>query len=130
MKYLLVIGDGMADNPVPQLGNRTPLQTAHIPAIDRMAARGLVGSTVNCPRPLPAGSETAILSIFGCDPRRYFTGRSSMEAAAAGIRLQAGDTAFRCNLVTFEDGDMPMEKKRILSHSAGSIDGQIGRAHV
>lgn len=123
MKYLLVIGDGMADNPVPQLGNRTPLQTAHIPAIDRMAARGLVGSTVNCPQPLPAGSETAILSIFGCDPRRYFTGRSSMEAAAAGIRLQAGDTAFRCNLVTFEDGDMPMEKKRILSHSAGSIDG-------
>ena len=130
MKYLLVIGDGMADNPVPQLGNRTPLQTAHIPAIDRMAARGLVGSTVNCPQPLPAGSETAILSIFGCDPRRYFTGRSSMEAAAAGIRLQAGDTAFRCNLVTFEDGDMPMEKKRILSHSAGSIDGPSALASV
>ena len=84
MKYLLVIGDGMADDPVPQLGNRTPLQAASIPAIDRMAARGLVGSVVNCPPPLPAGSETAILSIFGCDPRRYFTGRSSMEAAAAG----------------------------------------------
>jgi len=54
LKYLLVIGDGMADNPVPQLGNRTPLQTAHIPAIDRMAARGLTGRVVNCPAPLPA----------------------------------------------------------------------------
>ena len=123
MKYLLVIGDGMADNPVPQLHNKTPLQAANIPTIDRMAARGLTGSTVNCPPPLPAGSETAILSIFGCDPRRYFTGRSPMEAAAAGIPLLPGDAAFRCNLVTFEDGEMPLEKKRILSHSAGSIDG-------
>ena len=122
-KYLLVIGDGMADDPVPQLGNKTPLQTAPTPAIDRMAARGLVGSVVNCPPPLPAGSETAILSIFGCDPRRYFTGRSPMEAAAAGIAMRPGDAAFRCNLVSFEDGDMTMEEKRILSHSAGSIDG-------
>ena len=123
MKYLLVIGDGMADNPVPQLGNKTPLQAADIPTIDRMAARGLVGSAVNCPRPLPAGSETAILSIFGCDPRNYFSGRSPMEAAAAGIKMLPGDAAFRCNLVTFEDGGMPLEEKRILSHSAGSIDG-------
>ena len=123
MKYLLIIGDGMADNPVPELGGLTPLQKARIPAINRMAARGIVGSAVNCPAPLPAGSETAILSIMGCDPRKYFTGRSPMEAAAAGIALRPGDGAFRCNLVTFEDGDMPLEKKRILSHSAGSIDG-------
>ncbi|MBD5163043.1 MAG: 2,3-bisphosphoglycerate-independent phosphoglycerate mutase [Oscillibacter sp.] len=113
----------MADDPVPELGNQTPLQTAPTPAMDRMAARGLVGSVVNCPPPLPAGSETAILSIFGCDPRRYFTGRSPMEAAAAGIAMRPGDAAFRCNLVSFEDGDLPMEEKRILSHSAGSIDG-------
>lgn len=123
MKYLLVIGDGMADDPVPLLDQKTPLQTASIPAIDRMAARGVVGSVINCPPPLPAGSETAILSIFGCDPRRYFTGRSPMEAAAAGIALLPGDAAFRCNLVSLEDGDMPLEEKRILSHSAGSIDG-------
>lgn len=113
----------MADDPVPELGNQTPLQTAPTPAMDRMAARGMVGSVVNCPPPLPAGSETAILSIFGCDPRRYFTGRSPMEAAAAGIAMRPGDAAFRCNLVSFEDGDLPMEEKRILSHSAGSIDG-------
>ena len=122
-KYLLVIGDGMADDPVPQLGNKTPLQTASIPTIDAMAARGTVGSVVNCPPPLPAGSETAILSIFGCDPREYFTGRSPMEAAAAGIVMRPGDAAFRCNLVSFEDGDAPMAEKKILSHSAGSIDG-------
>ncbi len=124
MKYVLVIGDGMADNPVPQLDHKTPLQTANIPAIDRMAARGLVGSVVNCPKPLPAGSETAILAIFGCDPLRYFTGRSPMEAAAAGIQLLPGDAAFRCNLVSLEDGSQPLEKKKILSHSAGSIDGE------
>ena len=100
MKYLLVIGDGMADDPVPRLGHKTPLQTAKKPTIDRMASRGLVGNTVNCPPPLPAGSETAILSIFGCDPRQYFTGRSPMEAAAAGIKMRPGDAAFRCNLVT------------------------------
>lgn len=123
MKYLLVIGDGMADDPVPLLDQKTPLQAASTPAIDRMAARGVVGSVINCPPPLPAGSETAILSIFGCDPRRYFTGRSPMEAAAAGIALLPGDAAFRCNLVSLEDGDMPLEEKRILSHSAGSIDG-------
>lgn len=123
MKYLLVIGDGMADDPVPSLGNKTPLQTAPIPTIDRMAARGLVGSVDNCPLPLPASSETAILSIFGCDPRQYFTGRSPMEAAAAGIKMCPGDTAFRCNLVALEDGDMPLAEKKILSHSAGSIDG-------
>ena len=123
MKYLLVIGDGMADDPVPRLGNKTPLQAANIPTIDRMAAKGVVGSVVNCPPPLPAGSETAILSIFGCDPRKYFTGRSPMEAAAAGIEMRPGDAAFRCNLVTLEDGDMPLAEKRLLSHSAGSIDG-------
>ena len=128
MKYLLVIGDGMADNPVPQLGGRTPLQAASIPAIDRLAARGVVGSVVNCPPPLAAGSETAILSIFGCDPRRYFTGRSPMEAAAVGIPMAPGDAAFRCNLVSFEDGDMPLAEKRILSHSAGSIDGDSALA--
>ena len=123
MKYILVIGDGMADNPVPELGNKTPLQYANIPTIDRMAAHGVVGNVVNCPKPLPAGSETAILSIFGCDPLRYFTGRSPMEAAASGIQLEEGDVAYRCNIVAVEDGDMPLEERRILSHSAGSISG-------
>ena len=124
MKYLLIIGDGMADNPVGALGGKTPLQAAKHPGIDRLAAKGVVGSVVNCPKPLPAGSETAILSIFGCDPRKYFTGRSPMEAAALGLKLREGDCCYRCNLVTMEEGDMPYEEKRILSHSAGSIAGE------
>ena len=124
MKYLVVIGDGMADNPVEALGGKTPLEYADIPTIDSLAARGTVGSVVNCPKPLPAGSETAILSIFGCDPLKHFSGRSPMEAAAIGLRLVPGDAAFRCNLVALEPGDQPYEEKRILSHSAGSIAGQ------
>lgn len=123
MKYLLVIGDGMADNPVPELGGKTPLQVANIPTIDALAADGVVGRVRNVPLGLPAGSETAILSIFGCNPSVYFTGRSPMEAAASGIALVEGDAAFRCNLVTLEDGDIPLEEKKILSHSAGSIEG-------
>ena len=124
MKYILVIGDGMADNPVPELNGKTPLQVANIPTLDRLASKGIVGNVSNCPKPLPAGSETAILSIFGCDPLRYFTGRSPMEAAASGLELVPGDAAFRCNLITLEDGDMPLEEKKILSHSAGSIEGE------
>ena len=124
MKYLLVIGDGMADNPVPELGGKTPLEVANIPAIDALAQKGVMGSVVNCPKPLPAGSETAILSIFGCDPLRYFTGRSPMEAAALGLTLREGDACYRCNLVSFEEGNAPLEERRILSHSAGSITGE------
>ena len=130
MKYFLVIGDGMADNPVPSLGNRTPLEYAKHPVIDSLAARGEVGSVVNCPKPLPAGSETAILSIFGCDPLKYFSGRSPMEAAALGIPLREGDACYRCNLVTMESGSMPYEEKRILSHSAGSISGEDAKGIV
>ena len=124
MKYLLVIGDGMADNPVPALGGKTPLEAAAIPAIDRLAARGVEGSVVNSPPQRPAGSETGILSIFGCDPLRYFTGRSPMEAAALGLTLREGDCCYRCNLVGLEAGDLPFEERRILSHSAGSISGE------
>ena len=130
MKYLLIIGDGMADNGVEALGGKTPLQAAKHPTIDRLAARGIVGSAVNCPKPLPAGSETAILSIFGCDPRKYFTGRSPMEAAALGLKLREGDCCYRCNLVTMEEGEMPYEEKRILSHSAGSISGEDALAAI
>lgn len=124
MKYILIIGDGMADNPVESLGGKTPLQTAKKPCIDRLAAKGEVGNVKNVPAGLPAGSDTAILSIFGCDPNVYFTGRAPMEAAASGIRLKAGDVAYRCNMVCYEDGDMPFAEKRILSHSAGSIEGE------
>ncbi len=130
MKYILIIGDGMADNPVPELGNKTPLQYANIPTIDSLAARGIVGSVKNCPDGLPAGSDTAITSIFGCDPHKYYTGRAPLEAAASGIKLNPGDIAYRCNMVTYEDNDKPFEEKRILSHSAGSIEGDESDAII
>ncbi|MGM9522387.1 MAG: 2,3-bisphosphoglycerate-independent phosphoglycerate mutase [Oscillospiraceae bacterium] len=123
MKYILVIGDGMADNPVPELDYKTPLEYADIPTLDFMAAHGVMGSTLNVPRGLPAGSDTAILSIFGCDPNFCYTGRAPLEVAAEGISLNPGDVAMRCNMVALEDIDAPFEEKRIISHSAGSIEG-------
>ena len=82
MKYILIIGDGMADNPVPTLDNKTPLQHAAIPVMDGLAAKGEVGNVVNCPAGLPAGSDTAILSIFGADPNVCYTGRHRHPAPA------------------------------------------------
>lgn len=124
MKYILVIGDGMADNPVPDLGGKTPLEFAHIPNIDRLSKHGILGSTINCPKGLPPGSDTAILSILGQDPKECYTGRSPLEAAASGIDLNPGDVSYRCNMITLEDGEMPYAQRRILSHSGGSVDGE------
>ncbi len=123
MKYLIIIGDGMADNPVDALGGKTPIEYAKTPVMDYLAEHGEQGSVLNVPEGLPPGSDTAILSIFGCDPKQCYTGRAPLEAAATGIKLEPGDVAYRCNMVSFEDGDMPFEEKRILSHSAGSIEG-------
>ena len=123
MKYILVIGDGMADNPIPELNGRTPLEAADKPHIDALAAQSVLGSVRTVPLGMPPGSDTAILSIFGCDPCRYFTGRSPLEAAGSGITLSAGDVSYRCNMVALEDGDQPFNEKTMLSHSAGSIEG-------
>lgn len=109
MKYILIIGDGMADNPVPTLDNKTPLQHAAIPVMDGLAAKGEVGNVVNCPAGLPAGSDTAILSISGQTPMSA-TRRSPLEAAATGTMLQPGDISYRCNMVTYEDSDLPFEE--------------------
>lgn len=124
MKYILLIGDGMADNAVPELGGQTPLQYAKTPNLDKLSGKGILGTVQNVPEGLPAGSDTAILSIFGCDPRVCYTGRAPLEAAAGGIKLSPGDVAYRCNMVAFEDTGVPFEEKRILSHSAGSIEGE------
>ncbi|MGE4485457.1 MAG: 2,3-bisphosphoglycerate-independent phosphoglycerate mutase [Oscillospiraceae bacterium] len=124
MKYILVIGDGMADDPVIELGGKTPLQFADIATMDYLAEHGELGSVFNVPEGLPAGSDTAILSIMGCDPNFCYTGRAPLEAAATGIKLEPGDAAYRCNMVAYEDSDKPFFEKKILSHNAGSIEGQ------
>ena len=118
----------MADNPVAQLEGKTPLEYAKIPTIDMLASKGEIGSVFNVPKGLPAGSDTAILSIFGCDPTWCYTGRAPLEVAAAGIQLKPGDAAYRGNMVTYEDADIPFEEKRILSHNAGSIEGDVSIA--
>lgn len=130
MKYILIIGDGMADNAVPELGGKTPLQAAEKPCIDAMAAKSRLGSVLTVPGSLPPGSDTAILSIFGCDPLKYFTGRSPLEAAGCGVQVEPGCASFRCNMICMEDGDQPFAEKKILSHNAGSIDGETSKAII
>ncbi len=103
MKYALIIPDGSADEPQDSLGGKTPLQAANIPAMDAVAAAGVVGRANNTPESLPAGSDTANLSLLGYDPIEHYTGRAPLEAAAQGIELGPGDWAVRCNLVTIED---------------------------
>jgi 2,3-bisphosphoglycerate-independent phosphoglycerate mutase len=104
MNYLLIVGDGMADYPVPELGNKTPLQAANKPNMDMIAAKGRNGLLRTVPEGLTPGSGTAILSVLGYDPARYYTGRGPFEAAARNIRLDANDVAYRCNLITEKDG--------------------------
>ena len=121
MKYVLVIGDGIADEPVAQLGGKTPLAALTLPQLDRLAG-GRLGLCQTVPAGVPAGSDTAILSIFGYDPRTCYTGRSALEAAGMGVMLQAGETSLRVNLCALE-GDT-FEAARILSHNGGSIEGE------
>jgi 2,3-bisphosphoglycerate-independent phosphoglycerate mutase len=103
MKYAIVIPDGAADEPQESLGGRTPLEAAHTPNMDRVAAIGVVARACHTPKELPAGSEIGNLSLLGYDPFANFTGRAPMEAAAQGIKLGPNDWAVRCNLVTIED---------------------------
>ena len=104
MKYIVVVGDGMADCPVPELGNRTPLQVASKPNMDSIAAKGRSGLLKTVPDGLSSGSDVAILSVLGFNPEQFYTGRGALEAAARGIKLEDEDIAFRCNLITEKDG--------------------------
>lgn len=101
MKYVVLQGDGMADWPVPELGNKTPLEYAHTPHMDRIASRGRLGLTHTIPDGYPPGSDVGTLSLLGFDPHHYHTGRSPIEAASMGVELGPTDIAFRCNLVSF-----------------------------
>ncbi len=106
MKYIILLGDGMADWPLPNYGGRTPLQVAHTDAMDRAVQRGVLGEFCPIPDGLPAGSDIGNLSLFGYDPRASFGGRAPIEAANMGIPLADNEVAFRCNLVTLADGVM------------------------
>jgi 2,3-bisphosphoglycerate-independent phosphoglycerate mutase len=114
MKYVLVVGDGMADYPVAELGNKTPLQVAYKPNMDYIAAKGKSGLIKTVPDELTPGSDAAICSVLGYDPIKYCTGRGPLEAPSRGIKLSEKDTAYRCNLITEKDG-------AIADYSAGHI---------
>lgn len=119
MKFLVILGDGMADLPLASLQGRTPLQAAKIPNMDRVARQGRCGLARSVPEGLPPGSDVANLSVMGYEPQKYYTGRAPLEAAAMGVRLAADDIAFRCNFVTVEKGIMK-------DYSAGHISSQEG----
>ena len=126
MKYIVVIGDGMADFTLPGLNGRTPLQAAATPALDQMAKRGIMGLVRTVPEGMPPGSDTANLSIMGYDPRRYHSGRSPFEAASMGVEMKPEDISFRCNLVTLS-GDEPYSAKTMIDYSAGEITTEEAR---
>ena len=102
MKYVVIIGDGMADMPVRELGGKTPLQKAHTPNMDRLAKAGRLGRVRTVPEGMHPGSDIANLSVLGYDPREYYSGRAPLEAASIGIELAGDDVAYRCNLVTLK----------------------------
>jgi 2,3-bisphosphoglycerate-independent phosphoglycerate mutase len=127
LKYVVIIGDGITDWPVAELGDRTPLQAAFTPNMDRLAREGTVGVVKTVPDGFPPGSDVANLSIMGYDPGKYYTGRAPFEAASMGVELQESDVAFRCNLVTLSF-DKTKRRARMDDHSAGHIS--TGEAKV
>jgi 2,3-bisphosphoglycerate-independent phosphoglycerate mutase len=103
MKYVVLVPDGLADDPLPELGGKTPLEAASTPCLDRLASRGAIGTVRTIPEGLEPGSDVGNLSIVGYDPREFARGRAAWEAAGMGIGLEGGETALRCNLITLRD---------------------------
>jgi 2,3-bisphosphoglycerate-independent phosphoglycerate mutase len=121
MKYIVILGDGMADEPLVELGGKTPLEYARTPHMDRIAREGMMGMIRTIPEGCEAGSDIANLGILGYNPRSCYTGRGPLEAASMGIDLAPHDIAYRCNLVTIRDGVMA-------DFSAGHISSGEGKA--
>ncbi|MBO5953609.1 MAG: cofactor-independent phosphoglycerate mutase [Oscillospiraceae bacterium] len=120
MKYIVVLGDGMADEPIDALSGMTPLQYAKIPVMDELAGRGELGMVKTVPDSMKPGSDVANLSVLGYDPLTNYSGRSPLEALSVGVQMKPDDVIFRCNLVTLTEAE-PYEEKTIIDHSAGEI---------
>ena len=121
MKYIVLVGDGMADYPLEELHGRTPLEVAKTPHMDSIAKAGLVGWVRTIPDRMAPASDVANLSVLGYDPQKFYTGRGPLEAANMGIELKENEVAFRCNLVTLGEDKM-------LDYSAGHINNK--EAHI
>ena len=121
MKYLILIPDGMADEPINELGNVTPMEKANKPTMDMLAAKSLVGTVSNVPTGMVPESDTANMAILSFDPKVYSKGRSPLEAVSMGIDMKPDETAYRCNVVTLTEDEENYEDRIILDHSADEI---------
>lgn len=121
MKYIVVLGDGMADEPIEALGGKTPLAYAKTPTMDEMSKQSEIGLVHTIPEGMSPGSDTANLSVLGYDPKKYYTGRSPLEALSIGVDMKNTDVALRCNIVTLSTDNLPYEEKTIIDHSSSEI---------
>lgn len=121
MKYVIVLGDGMADEPIESLGGMTPLEYAETPAMDALSKKSEIGMVHTIPEGMKPGSDTANLAVLGYDPKKYYSGRSPLEALSIGVPMKDTDIAIRCNIVTISEDDVPFEERTIIDHSADEI---------
>ena len=122
MKYIVMLGDGMADEPIEALGGKTPLEYADTPTLDAYAPRSEIGMVDTIPEGMSPGSDTANLSVIGYNPREYYTGRSPLEALSIGVPMKETDVALRCNIVTLsQEEGIPYEQRTIIDHSSDEI---------
>lgn len=121
MKYVIVLGDGMADEPIEALDGKTPLEYADTPNLDRLGKVAEIGMVHTIPEGMKPGSDTANLSVLGYNPKVYYSGRSPLEALSIGVPMKDTDIALRCNIVTLSENDCPFEEQTILDHSSSEI---------
>ena len=121
MKYIVILCDGMADKPLEELGGKTPLEAARTANMDRLAEKAEIGMVRTVPDGMAPGSDTANLSVIGYDPKKYYSGRSPLEALSIGAEMGDKDVSFRCNLVTLSEEENSYEERVILDHSSGEI---------
>lgn len=122
MKYLVILGDGMADRPIDVLGGKTPLEYASTPKMDELASKGEIGMVHTIPDGMKPGSDTANLSVLGYDPKKYYSGRSPLEALSIGVPMKDSDIALRCNIVTLSEEEDDYEARTIIDHSSSEIE--------
>ena len=121
MKYIVVLGDGMADLPIEELGGKTPLAYAKTETMDALSKKAEIGLVHTIPDGMKPGSDTANLSVLGYDPKVYYSGRSPLEALSIGVPMKDTDIAIRCNIVTISEEEVPFEEKTIIDHSSSEI---------
>ena len=121
MKYITILGDGMADWPIESLGDKTPLEYAKTPCMDMLSKKGIIGMSQTVPAGMKPGSDVANLAVLGYNPAENYSGRSPLEALSIGVPMEDTDIALRCNVVTITENDVPFEEQVILDHSSSEI---------